>query len=69
MGIEKKAPAAGDLTGLSPNALEAAKKREEEMNRSVLGQLKPDYAKADGSFKKLRCANSSSHAPSVPRVS
>jgi len=32
----------------------AAKKRDEELNRSVLGQLKPDYAKADGSFKHLR---------------
>jgi hypothetical protein len=56
MGIPAttKAPAEGDMSGLSPNAQAAAKTREEEMNRSVLGQLKPDYAKADGSFGKLR---------------
>mmetsp|Transcript_44583 Transcript_44583/g.107585 ORF Transcript_44583/g.107585 Transcript_44583/m.107585 type:complete len:405 (-) Transcript_44583:79-1293(-) len=28
--------------------------RDEEMHRSVLGQLKPDHVKADGSFKRLR---------------
>lgn len=28
--------------------------RDEEMHRSVLGQLKPDYVKADGSFARLR---------------
>lgn len=25
------------------------------MHRSVIGQLKPNYAKADGSFARLRC--------------
>lgn len=43
-----------DTTGLSDEAAAAAKKRDDELNRSVLGQLKPDYAKADGSFKRLR---------------
>lgn len=43
-----------DTTGLSDDAAAAARKRDEELNRSVLGQLKPDYAKADGSFKNLR---------------
>ena len=43
-----------DTTGMSEEAAAAAKRREEELNRSVLGQLKPDYAKADGSFKNLR---------------
>jgi hypothetical protein len=64
MGIDSTATAraAGDLSDLSPNAQAAAKKREEEMNRSVLGQLKPDYAKADGSFAKLRYLL----APSLP---
>lgn len=33
---------------------EAATSREEEMHRSVKGQLKPDYVKADGSFQRLR---------------
>ena len=43
-----------DTSGMSAEAAAAAKKRDEELNRSVLGQLKPDYAKADGSFKHLR---------------
>lgn len=43
-----------DTTGLPEEAAAAARKRDEELNRSVLGQLKPDYAKADGSFKHLR---------------
>lgn len=43
-----------DTTGMSAEAAAAAIKRDEELNRSVLGQLKPDYAKADGSFKHLR---------------
>lgn len=43
-----------DVSGLSEEAAAAAKRRDEELNRSVLGQLKPDYAKVDGSFKNLR---------------
>jgi len=43
-----------DTAGLSEEAAVTAKTRDEELNRSVLGQLKPDYAKADGSFKHLR---------------
>lgn len=43
-----------DTTGLSEEAASAARERDDELNRSVLGQLKPDYAKADGSFKHLR---------------
>ena len=43
-----------DTAGMSEEAAAAAKKRDDELNRSVLGQLKPDYAKADGSFKRLR---------------
>lgn len=43
-----------DTAGMSAEAAAAAIKRDEELNRSVLGQLKPDYAKADGSFKHLR---------------
>lgn len=43
-----------DTSGLSEDAAATAKKRDDELNRSVLGQLKPDYAKADGSFKHLR---------------
>ena len=31
--------------------------RDDEMHRSVLGQLKPNYAKADGSFARLRCGS------------
>jgi len=39
---------------LSPAASEALQSREEELHRSVLGQPKPDYARADGSFSRLR---------------
>ena len=46
------AKSAGSCSSASPAASEAS--REEEMHRSVLGQLKPDYVKADGSFKRLR---------------
>jgi hypothetical protein len=38
----------------SSSTAESSVSREEEMHRSVLGQLKPDYVKADGSFKRLR---------------
>lgn len=40
----------------SSSTVESSASREEEMHRSVLGQLKPDYVKADGSFKRLRCS-------------
>lgn len=39
---------------LSAAAQAALNSREEELHRSVLGQPKPDYARADGTFSRLR---------------
>ena len=49
----EEATATGSCSSSAPSP--EAVSRDEEMHRSVLGQLKPDYVKADGSFKRLRC--------------
>ena len=56
LGLPARAESdAGPKTSSCSSASPAAEaSREEEMHRSVLGQLKPDYVKADGSFKRLR---------------
>ena len=45
-----------DGSGCASSSADSGTSREDEMHRSVLGQLKPDYVKADGSFKRLRCS-------------
>lgn len=50
---------------LSAAAQAALNSREEELHRSVLGQPKPDYARADGTFSRLRCVHMQSYHTAI----